>query len=295
MSISRQNLSIVIVTFKSEDVIHQCIQSIDSEIDIIVVENSDNEKFQKELEEKYSNVKCYISKKNLGMGAGNNLGFSYAKTDYVLLLNPDVIFEKSMIDKIILGAKKIISFTILSPQSSNIDYPNYKLIEGNKNAIKSDEPFKVKSVDGFAMLFDKKKIEKLIDIKNPNLFDENFFMYLENDDLCKRVRDMNENIYVVPDAKINHFGGKAVNSKYQEEIEYSRNWHWIWSKFYFNKKHYGYLIALTQGLPSFFSAILKVIFYFITNKKNKKKIYFYRASGFLNALLGKPSWYSPKI
>ena len=44
MSISRQNLSIVIVTFKSEDVIHQCIQSIGSEIDIIVVENSDNEK-----------------------------------------------------------------------------------------------------------------------------------------------------------------------------------------------------------------------------------------------------------
>ena len=162
MSISRQNLSIVIVTFKSEDVIHQCIQSIDSEIDIIVVENSDNEKFQKELEEKYSNVKCYISKKNLGMGAGNNLGFSYAKTDYVLLLNPDVIFEKSMIDKIILGAKKILSFTILSPQSSNIDYPNYKLIEGNKNVIKSDEPFKVKSVDGFAMLFDKKKLRNLL-------------------------------------------------------------------------------------------------------------------------------------
>jgi GT2 family glycosyltransferase len=229
------------------------------------------------------------------MGAGNNLGFLYAKTDYVLLLNPDVIFEKSMIDKIILGAKKIISFAILSPKSSNIDYPNYKLIENNKDTIKSDEPFKVKSVDGFAMLFDKKKIKKLIDTKNSNLFDENFFMYLENDDLCKRVRDINENIYVVPDAKINHFGGKAVNSKYQEEIEYSRNWHWIWSKFYFNKKHYGYFTALAQGLPSFFSAILKIIFYFITNKKNKKKIYFCRASGFLNALLGKPSWYRPKI
>ena len=111
------------------------------------------------------------------------------------------------------------------------------------------------------MLFDKKKIEKLIDIKNPNLFDENFFMYLENDDLCKRVRDMNENIYVVPDAKINHFGGKAVNSKYQEEIEYSRNWHWIWSKFYFNKKHYGYFNSIVKISRKFFSALFKSIFY----------------------------------
>ena len=120
-------------------------------------------------------------------------------------------------------------------------------------------------------------------------------MYLENDDLCKRLTDMNENIYIIPNAKINHFGGKAVNLKYQKEIEYSRNWHWIWSKFYFNKKHYGYLPALMQGLPSFFSATLKILFYFITNNRNMKKIYFYRASGFLNALIGKPSWYRPKI
>ena len=47
MSISRQNLTVIIVTLKSEHIIDQCIQSIDSEIDIIVIENSDNEKFQK--------------------------------------------------------------------------------------------------------------------------------------------------------------------------------------------------------------------------------------------------------
>ena len=295
MSISRQNLSIVIVTFKSEDVIHQCIRSINNEIDIIVIENSDNEKFREELETKYSNVKCYISKKNLGMGAGNNLGIAYAKTDYVFLLNPDVIFDNSMIDSMILDSKKIPSFVVLSPLSSNANYPNYKLIDDKKNMTKNNEPFEVKSVDGFAMLLNKKKIEKLASTKNSNLFDENFFMYLENDDLCKRLKDVNENIYIIPNAKINHFGGKAVNLKYQEEIEYSRNWHWIWSKFYFNKKHYGFLKAFKQGLPSFFSATLKILFYFIINNKRKKKIYFYRASGFLNALIGKPSWYRPKI
>ena len=295
MSISRQNLSIVIVTFKSENVIHQCLSSIGDSINIILIENSNNKKFKEEIEEKYKNVKCYLSLENLGMGAGNNLGISYVQTDYVFILNPDVILESTTIDKIILASKKISSFAVLSPLSSNKSYPNYILNNDRKNENENLEPFKVKSVDGFAMLLNKKKIEKFIDRKNLHLFDENFFMYLENDDLCKRINKRNENIYVVPDAKINHLGGKAVNEKYQEEIELSRNWHWIWSKFYFNKKHNGFFVAFIKGLPIFFSSTIKFVFYYISNNKIKKNIYFNRASGYLNALIGKPSWYRPKI
>ena len=98
MSISRQNLTIVIVTFKSEEVIHQCIQSIDSEIKIIIIENSNNIQFKEELENKYVNVSCLLTSKNLGMGAGNNIGIKKAKTDFVLILNPDVILETSTIN-----------------------------------------------------------------------------------------------------------------------------------------------------------------------------------------------------
>ena len=295
MSISRQNLSIVIVAFKSEKVIHQCILSINDEIKIVVIDNSNNKDFKKEIEKKYNNVKCYLSSENLGMGAGNNFGIDRVKTDYVFILNPDVTLENSTIDKIILASKKIQSFAILSPLLTDVNYPNYRISEDKKNTINIHEPFKVKSVDGFAMLINKKKIEQFKDSKNPSVFDENFFMYLENDDLCKRLTSKNENIYIVPDAKINHLGGKAVNEIYQEEIELSRNWHWIWSKFYFNKKHYGFFSAFTQGLPTFLSSILKILFNFIINNKSKKKIYLNRASGYLNGLLGKRSWYRPKI
>jgi N-acetylglucosaminyl-diphospho-decaprenol L-rhamnosyltransferase len=295
MSISRQNLSIVIVAFKSEKVIHQCILSIDDSIKIIVIENSNNKEFKKEIEKEYKNVTCYLSLDNLGMGAGNNLGIGYAQTEYVLVLNPDVILEISTIDNIIAASKKILSFAVLAPLLSNENYPNYILNDDKNYKNKNFEPFKVKSVDGFAMLFDKKKIEKFIDSKSAKLFDENFFMYLENDDLCKRIIETGENIYIIPDAKINHLGGKATNEKYKKEIELSRNWHWIWSKFYFNKKHYGFLNALINGFPIFFSAVIKIIFYFVINNKIKKNIYFNRASGFLNGLLGRPSWYRPKV
>ena len=144
------------------------------------------------------------------------------------------------------------------------------------------------------MMLNLKRLNKLKSFENLNYFDENIFMYLENDDLCKRVTDNNENIYIVPKSKVSHLGGSAVKKKFDYQIELSRNWHWIWSKFYFNKKHYGFLKALLDGLPSFLSSIVKIVFYFIINKK-KKDIYFCRASGFLSAVFGKKSYFRPKL
>ena len=65
MSISGQNLSVVIVTLKSEKVINKCINSIDQNVPIIVVENSNNQKFKHDLESKYKNLKCILSGSNL--------------------------------------------------------------------------------------------------------------------------------------------------------------------------------------------------------------------------------------
>tara|TARA_B100001094_G_scaffold235513_1_gene230549 strand:+ start:246 stop:1124 length:879 start_codon:yes stop_codon:yes gene_type:complete len=292
MLISRQNLTIVIVTFESDAVIHKCIRSIDKDIKIIVVENSNNTQFKEELESSYKNVFCILSLDNLGMGAGNNIGINKAKTDFVLILNPDVILEQTTINELIVASQKVSDFAILAPISSDINYPNYKLDKNKKTILQQKIPFKVKSVDGFAMLFNKKKLDKII---YENYFDENFFMYLENDDLCKRIVDAKESIYIAPISKIKHLGGKAVSAKYKNEVELARNWHWIWSKFYFNKKHYGTLNALLNGFPNFFSSILKFILYTILNNDKKRNIYLKRMLGFLNAVFGKPSSYRPKI
>ena len=244
MLISRQNLSIVIVTLKSENVIHQCVKSINKDIPIIVVENSSNSKFKEDLEKKYTNVKCTLSFKNLGMGSGNNLGIKLSSTDYVLILNPDVILETNTIDEIILASKTIQDFAILAPILADKNYPNYQLDQNNEFSIQTEKAFKVKNVDGFAMLLNKKKLENILSKETSNdeqnYFDENFFMYLENDDLCKRVINNGSNIYVVPKAKINHLAAKSVDQNFADEVEFSRNWHWIWSKFYFNKKHFGF-------------------------------------------------------
>ena len=288
MSISRQNLSIVIVTFKSEGVIHECIKSIDKDIKITVVENSNNYQFKDELEKSYKNVSCVLSNENLGMGSGNNIGIKKAETDFVLILNPDVILEPSTINELIIASEKISNFAIIAPISSDINYPNYKFKNNKKISIDYNFPFKVKSIDGFAMLFNKKKLDIIF---HKNYFDENFFMYLENDDLCKRIIEAKEDIFIVPISKIKHLGGKAVNVKYKNEVEFARNWHWIWSKFYFNKKHHGYFAAFIKGFPKFIFSFVKYIFYLLIRDKVKQRIYLNRASGFINAAINKKSWY----
>ncbi len=290
MSITRQNLSVIIVSFKSDHVIHKCINSIDNQMEIIVVDNSNDIEFKKEIERKYNNVKCILSSSNVGMGAGNNLGIKNVSNDYAFILNPDVILQNNTIDEIIKDVKFIDSFGLVAPISDKIEFPNYKL-DKNQN-FDPINPFKVKSVDGYAMLLNLKQLRK---IKNFNFFDENFFLYLENEDLCLELGKNNINIYVIPKSKISHLGGEAVDHKYEDEIELSRNWHWMWSKFYFNKKHYGYLFASFKVIKNLISAKIKFFYYLITFNKKKRRIYQMRLFGLLSSMIGRKSFYRPKL
>ena len=289
MSISGQNLSIVIVTLRSEKVIDHCINSINKNLPIIVVENSDNLKFKNYLENNYKNVQCILSKENLGTGAGYNIGIKFSKTDYVYVINPDITLEANALDEIFLASKKLEDFSILSPISSDVHFPNYGMIKEKKEYEEKNLPFKVKYVDGFSMLLNKNKF------KNNNYFDENFFMYWENNDICIRVINDGGSVFIVPKAKIKHLGAKAVDPKFFKEIELSRNWHWMWSTFNYHRKYKGFFISLLIVLPKLISAIIKILIYTLILNKEKKKIYYQRLSGLINAIMGKSSWYRPKV
>ena len=104
--ISKKNLSVIIVSFASDEVIFDCIESIDNEINIIVIENSRNAKLKSNLENKYKNVKCFLNDFNSGLGAGNNYGLSKINTDYALILIPDVRLEKSTLNEISIRISK---------------------------------------------------------------------------------------------------------------------------------------------------------------------------------------------
>ena len=285
MQITKENLTIIIVTIKSQKIIDGCLRSIDPDIKKIIVENSSNHEFTNYLKEKYKNIECYLTGKNLGMGSGNNFGIEKSKTRYVMILNPDTILKPNTLNQI-FEISKNLEFAILSPLSDNKDYPNYKVQKELTNKKKG--LFEVDQIDGYAMILDKHQF-------NDNFFDEKIFMYLENDDLCLRTKKDNKKIYIYSNSLISHLGAKAVDKKYLNELEFSRNWHWNWSKFYFRKKHYGFVKAFVPGFFIFLKSILKSLYFLIINNKFKSKIYYCRASGFMNAALNKSSWFRPRL
>ena len=279
---NNQDITIIITSFHSGEKIFDCINSIDENIKIIVVENSNDQLLKEEILSRYNNVDCVLSKENLGYGAGNNLGLSKVETNYALIVNPDVTLKNDAIKQFFLRINKVENFGIIAPVSKNEKYNNFN--------IDFDKDIKeVENVKGFAMFLNMKNLKKI------SFFDENFFLYFEEIDLCKRLQNNNIKIYIDPLIEVNHFGGSSHNTEINKPMELSRNWHWMWSSFYYHKKHHGYITALIRIFPKLISSSIKFVVYLSIFKRIKSDIYKHRVLGIINSVLLKKSWYRPKI
>ena len=283
MNISIDEITFIVVTHQSEQVIYNCLSSLPKNSKKIIIENSQSLKLKGSLEDNYDNIEVFMTE-NIGMGGSNNIGINKSKTKYVYILNPDVIFKKDTISNLLKSLEKIDDFAIITPLNSNTEYPNFKIKQKKQDPSNMDI-ISVDTIDGFSMLINKSKYQDNI------FFDENFFLYLENDDLCLRTKKKGEKIYVITKSVIDHSGGIGKN----DATEQLRNWHWMWSKFYFNKKHNGFLIAFLDILLNFIPAIFKYFFYLLIFNSHKQKIYLMRILGIYNSILGKRSWYRPNV
>ena len=291
-----ENISVVIVTFHTpKDIILNCLKSINRNIKITIVENSENFENKDLILSQFENVKILCSGKNLGYGSGNNLGLSEVKTDYALILNPDTICDKELFNNISKTIIEANDFSVIGCQYLDEDKfmpAGFFDDKKNKEFIKKfkenniDDLTKVEWVTGQSMLINLKKF------KNTKIFDENFFLYFEEFDLCKSLILKGENIYTSKKLKIKHLGFKSSfeeSSIYKTSINRLKEWHWMWSTFYFYKKNYSYFHALKKVIGKFFKALLKIFFYSIMFNKKEKEKYKYRFLGIYSAILGHPS------
>ena len=273
-----KELTIVIVTYKSEEKIFDCLKSIPNEFPVIIVENSDNKIFKTHIENTHKNVKCLLSGDNKGYSIANNIGLNQVKTKYALVLNPDTILDKDALKNFIITASQIKDFWLLGPANDQMVNLDFKI---NKTQ-------EVNDLKGFAIFFNLSKFDN-------KFFDENFFLFFEEIDLCKRVKINNGKIYLDQNIIIKHEGANSVNKKNKIELEKNRNWHWMWSTFYFHKKYRGFFLALIIIFPKLISSFFKILFYFLILNKRKRDIYFCRLSGIFNSMIGKKSWYRPSL
>ena len=113
-------------------------------------------------------------------------------------------------------------------------------------------------------------------------FDENIFMFFEEDDFFHQCFKANEKIYLIENLKARHLDG-SVNDR-SLNYECFKKWHWEWSKFYFLNKHYNKIIVFLLAIKLIFKFSLKILFFFIINS-NKKVIFKSRLNGLLSYYL----------
>ena len=109
--------------------------------------------------------------------------------------------------------------------------------------------------------------------------------------MCKRIKERGEKIYIACKAKVYHNAKESSGSEFQ--IELCRNWHWMWSLYYYNFKHFGLLAAYKITFYKFISSLIKMLLSILLGKKKKYLIHKYRMLGLINAYKGKASWFRP--
>ena len=277
-------LTIIIVSFHSENIIENAIKSINrKKYKILVIDNANSLNLKRKLENKYKNITVLNSKENLGFGRSINLAIKKIKTPFSFYLSADAILKKKSLEHILDYAVKNDDWIILTPSIFNTPTSKINIIKKNyKKDIDS-----INFTQGCAFFFDNKVIKKI------GGFDENIFLYYEDNDFFFRCLKKNK-ILVINKALVFHKGNSSVDKKFNYEIELNRNWHLMWSKFYFYKKNFSIITAYKKTLRSFFSSLIKIIYYKFINKK-KYFIYLNRFNGLLISYMNKKSSRRPKI
>ena len=287
-------LSILIISYKSLLKLKKCISHIGPKREIIIVENSNKAKIKEEIEKKYKNCKVIINGSNFGYGRACNIGLKQVSNQYVLILNTDVIINYAKIKTIEREIIKLKNhFAAASPVSDDLinflgnkfdSYLEIKKININKKKNFS----KVDIVKGHSLIINLKKF------KNKNIFDENFFFFFEEIDLCRKIKEKGENIYLLNKIKIDHKNAQSVDENLLSNYDNFRNWNYFWGKFYYFKKHYGYFYALTKHFGKLIRFAFNALrFYFISKNQYLKNKY--RFLGLFCSIIGKSSKISVNI
>lgn len=306
MTIDKKDCTVVITTFFAGDKLESCIKNIPKDFKILIIDNGGETNKKDYYEKKYLNLTYHVSKENLGVPKSYSLANRLVKTKYMFNTQPDVLIKEECIENLLNKTKSYPNFAILSP---TIFHNNIYSVEGDyrtlkisKNKFKETKKIKyhpkydnppdgdlsVDAVTGTAMLIDREKL-KLI-----NDWDTNIFNYFEDMDLCLRFRFKGFEIIKVRNAVVDHNAFSSHDENFSKQMEFSRNWHYSWSKFYFLKKHTTTFNAYKFGISLFLKSIIKSLFY-VFFKKSKSIIHFAKAYGICFAILNLEPAYRPQI
>ncbi len=274
---NNQDLTIIIVTFNSSEVIEQCLSNLNSEkYNIVAVDNASQDATCQIIREKFPQIKLIQNDKNIGYGRANNIALSQAITDFALILNPDAFIMEDDIKISLEVLKNNPKIALASPRIFNA-------ISGEEKIITHEEDFQPTNFIVGGVLFMRLEVFRKI-----GFFDENFFMFAEDNELSDRSLVNGYQNVIISNAKAFHSGGGS--SKKSLRNTYRRFWHLGWSKSKYKQIKKGKLQTARATIRLFLLYFSEGIFYFLVGNINKSVSKFAFSLGCFSFLIGLKSF-----
>jgi GT2 family glycosyltransferase len=294
-------VTVVICSYFSHEKLSKLVESIDKKFKILIIDNA-REFNIKNYYNNFSNVNYYIPEKDLGLSGSYNYALYSVITPYIFITQPDVTLDSDVINKLYDAMKKYKNSAILASKVVYEDHQldnDFRLLKFNKNNKVIN--FKKKFRNNF--LYGEIKGDICVDavtcttmfincefIKKIGGWDNNFFMYCEDMDLCLRARISGYQIIKVSESKVKHLGFSSHSEDNNEVFNDKRNWHWSWSQIYFYRKHnskyFFYKIVFKIVIVSF----IKTVLYFLISRK-KYRSHLFKFYGGVISLINLPSFF----
>jgi len=315
-------LSIVIVNYRGWTLLSDCLKSIQAlgdvkfSYEVIIVDNCSNDGYFQEFQDSFPEFKFILNSGNNGFSNGCNLGASFSHGEFLLFLNPDVIVSESSLNALLHTIKIKSDIAILSCKQINKRgnaeniirfFPSVLTIFGlfrgiyrlvNQKALMNAEFDKNRViytdwVSGSLVLISK---ENFTNIKG---WDEDYWLYYEDIDLCRRTSSQIGQIALMSDVNITHNHGGTTRINHSTSIltktEVKISLHVYISKHYrgWNSFFMHTLVIIKNLIFDIFPAIFGVIFFFVKKINIKSHIYFAILYYYIHALI-KLTWLSPR-
>lgn len=252
------DVTIIVVTFNSSHCIPALTDFLTNISNVFVVDNASDDNTAFEVHRTLPNATVFQNKCNLGFGAANNRALAAVTTPYALLLNPDCLPTTEFFEGMLKEAVKFPNAAIIAPHlirrngEPEVSY-RWPATDWKSSGPKAEGPCCVGFVCGAVMLLNMEVMKEI------GFFDETFFLYYEDEDLCQRVFKQGKQIVVVPEIEIVHLSRGSVKGANPLKSEFIRGFHHAQSKLIFETKHFGITNSKQLQRNTFLLALLTLL------------------------------------
>jgi GT2 family glycosyltransferase len=203
---------------------------------LVFVDNASTDNTAEKITKFLPNARLLLNDKNQGFGAANNRALQQITTPFALILNPDTLPDSDFFEKMIQAAEQFPEAAMIAPQlisrigadEINYRWPDSEWVSKGSGA---EGPCCVGFLCGAAILMNMKNMQQI------GFFDEDFFLYYEDEDLSQRAFNKKLPMVVVPEINLKHLSRGSVKGSAPLQSEFLRGYHHAQSKLLFEKKY----------------------------------------------------------